>query len=172
MKNIFLIGFMGTGKSTVARCMREKFHMEIIEMDELIAEREGMSIPEIFGKYGEEYFRDLETKFLVEIQEKDNFVVSCGGGIVLRQQNIKEMKKNGNIVLLTASPETILERVKYDNKRPLLRGKKNVEAIREMMEARRESYEGVADITIHIDRKGAARICKEIRKKLKRLENE
>ena len=94
---------MGTGKSTVARNMKGKYHMEILEMDETIAEREGMSIPDIFSKKGETYFRDLETALLGETEEKDNMVVSCGGGVVLREQNVESMKKSGYIVLLTAS---------------------------------------------------------------------
>ena len=95
MKNIFLIGFMGTGKSTVARNMKRRYHTEILEMDETIEEREGMKISDIFSQKGELYFRDLETELLEEIQEKDNIVVSCGGGVVLRKENIELMKKNG-----------------------------------------------------------------------------
>ena len=74
MKNIFLVGFMGTGKSTIARRMKQKYHMEIIEMDERIEKREGMRIPELFQTYGEEYFRNLETELLSEIQEEENLV--------------------------------------------------------------------------------------------------
>ena len=82
--NIFLIGFMGSGKSTVADYLCEKFDMDVVEMDQVIAERERMSISDIFEKHGELYFRDLETKLLVELQEKTNTVVSCGGGVALR----------------------------------------------------------------------------------------
>ena len=77
--NIFLIGFMGSGKSTVADYLCEKFDMDVVEMDQVIAERERMSISDIFEKHGELYFRDLETKLLVELQEKTNTVVSCNG---------------------------------------------------------------------------------------------
>ena len=126
MKNIFLIGFMGTGKSTVAACLSNDYGMEIIEMDQMIVEREEMSIPDIFAQKGEPYFRDAETNLLIEIQSKENAVVSCGGGVALREKNVEEMKKSGKIVLLNAKPETILERVKDDDNRPLLRGNKNV----------------------------------------------
>ncbi len=170
MKNIFLIGFMGTGKSTIARNMKRKYHMEILEMDETIVEREGMSIPDIFSIKGEMYFRDLETALLKEIQEKDNVVVSCGGGIVLREQNVESMKKSGYIVLLTASPETILKRVKRDENRPLLKGKKNVKAIQELMEARREKYESAADIQICVDQTDSRKVCIEIVNRIERLE--
>ena len=78
--NIALIGFMGSGKTTIANCLSSMFAMETIEMDALIAQREGMSISDIFDKYGEEYFRTLETNLLIELQAKSNTVISCGGG--------------------------------------------------------------------------------------------
>ena len=112
MINIFLIGFMGSGKSTVASCLAKKCGMEIVEMDQVIVEREGMSISDIFAHKGETYFRDVESQLLTEIQAKQDRVISCGGGVVLREQNVKEMKKCGKVVLLNAKPETILERVK------------------------------------------------------------
>ena len=166
MKNIFLIGFMGTGKSTVARYLNREFAMEIIEMDELIVKLEGKSIPDIFSERGEEYFRDLETKLLTEIQKKENVVVSCGGGAVLREENVQIMKQSGHIVLLAARPETILERVKRDDSRPLLKGRKNVKEIGVLMEARREKYEAAAVIVICVDDKNAEQIGKEIMQKM------
>lgn len=81
-------------------------------MDQCIVERQGMSISDIFETYGEEYFRELETNLLIEMQSQSNVVVSCGGGVPMRERNVVEMKKNGRVVLLTAKPETILERVK------------------------------------------------------------
>ena len=96
--NIVLIGFMGAGKSTVARTLGEWFDMDIVEMDELISERQGMSIPEIFEKHGEEYFRNLETNLLIELQKASRTIISCGGGAAMRSQNVSEMKKNGYVV--------------------------------------------------------------------------
>ena len=81
--------------------------MKLVEMDQEIAEREEMSIPDIFATYGEEYFRNLETELLKELQTGRNCIISCGGGVALRSENVVEMKKNGKVVLLTASPETI-----------------------------------------------------------------
>lgn len=166
MKNIFLIGFMGSGKSTVASCLSKDYGMEIIEMDQIIVEREGMSIPDIFAQKGEPYFRDAETNLVIEIQSEENKVVSCGGGVVLREKNVEEMKKSGKIVLLNAKPETILERVKADDNRPLLHGNKNVEFISNMMEQRRLKYEGAADFVVQTDGKTADVICKEIIEKI------
>lgn len=167
MKNIFLIGFMGCGKSTIATVLSKNHGMDVVEMDQCLVEQEGMSISEIFDKYGEAYFRDAETQLLVEIQKKENQVVSCGGGVVLREQNVEIMKKKGIIVLLMAEPKTILERVKDNNDRPLLQGKKSVSHIAEMMEARRPKYESAADITIQTDAREVEDICNEIMKKIK-----
>lgn len=162
MKNVFLIGFMGSGKSTVASCLADKYGMNIVEMDQMIVEREGMSIPDIFAQRGEIYFRDAETKLLDEIQSGTNMVISCGGGVVLRDQNVKEMKKCGKIVLLNAKPETILARVKKDENRPLLQGNKNIGYITDMMEQRQPKYENAADFIVETDGKDAEEICKEI----------
>lgn len=167
MENVFLIGFMGSGKSTIASYLAENYGMEIIDMDQLIVEREGMAIPDIFAQKGELYFRDVETSLLIEIQGEQNKVVSCGGGVVLREKNIQAMKKSGQVVLLNAKPETILERVKDDDNRPLLRGNKNVQFIRDMMEKRQPKYEAAADLVIHTDGKSADEICKEIISKVK-----
>jgi len=168
MENIFLIGYMGTGKSTVAAYMAKQYGMEVLEMDQMIAEREEMSISDIFAKHGEDYFRDVETKLLIEIQTQENKVVSCGGGVVLRSQNVEEMRKGGKIVLLSAKPETILERVKDDNSRPLLQGNKTTAFISEMMEKRRPKYESAAEIVIQTDGKQVADICNEIFEQIKR----
>ncbi len=112
-----------------------------------------MSIPDIFATYGEEYFRNLETELLRELRAENGCVISCGGGVALREENVAEMKKNGRVVLLTASPETIYERVKDSNDRPLLNGNKNVEFIADLMEKRREKYEAAADVVIRTDHK-------------------
>ena len=165
--NIVLIGFMGAGKSTISDYLSTMFDMDIVEMDQVIAEREEMSIPDIFATYGEEYFRDLETNLLIEMQSHKNAVISCGGGAALRERNVAEMKKNGKVVLLTADPETILNRVKDSDDRPLLNGNKNVEFIANMMQQRRQKYETAADVIIHTDNKSVLQICEEMIAKLK-----
>lgn len=166
--NVYLIGFMGTGKSTVASHLGKTFLTDVVEMDEMIAEREGRSIPDIFAQNGETYFRELETNFLREPDKKQNTVISCGGGVVLREENVQLMKKSGKIILLTASPEEIYERVKNDQGRPLLKGRNNPEAIRELMNERKEKYENAADIIICTDGKSMDEICAELMKELER----
>lgn len=168
--NIVLIGFMGAGKSTISDYLSTVFDMKLVEMDQVIAEREEMSIPDIFATYGEEYFRNLETGLLRELQNGQNCIISCGGGVAMREENVTEMKKNGRVVLLTASPETIYERVKDSNDRPILDGNKNVEFIADLMEKRREKYEAAADVVVRTDNKTILQICEELISKLMELD--
>lgn len=169
--NIVLIGFMGAGKSTVSEYLSTMFAMKVIEMDQVIAEREQMSIPDIFETYGEEYFRNRETELLEELQSERNVVISCGGGTAMRSRNVREMKKNGKVILLTASPEEIYRRVKDTDDRPVLDGKKNIRGISELMEQRREKYESAADSVICTDQKTVLQICEEIVQKLTEMED-
>lgn len=168
--NIVLIGFMGAGKSTISDYLSTMFAMDIIEMDQVIADREEMSISDIFETYGEEYFRNLETELLIEMQERRNTIISCGGGVALREKNVTEMKKNGRVVLLTASPQTVYERLKDTDDRPVLKGRKNVDGIAELMEQRREKYEAAADIVINTDKKTVLAICEELVQRLTEMD--
>ncbi len=165
--NLMLIGFMGTGKSTVAGKLKQMLQVEQIEMDALIAEEAGMSIPDIFEKFGEAHFRDLETGMLRKFKEKKPVIVSCGGGAVLRDENIEIMRGQGKIILLTATPQTIYERVKDNHDRPVLNGNMNVEYISELMEKRKVRYEMAADIVIATDGKTVDEICNEILEEVK-----
>ena len=160
--NIFLIGFMGAGKSTISDYLKNALAMDVVEVDQCIVEGQGMSISDIFETYGEEYFRELETNLLIEMQSRSNVVVSCGGGVPMRERNVAEMKKNGRVVLLTAKPETILERVKDNHDRPLLENNKNVSFIADLLEKRRAKYEAAADIVIQTDGKSELEICEEL----------
>ena len=169
--NIVLIGFMGAGKSTISEFLKTAFAMDVIEMDQIIAEREGMTISDIFEVYGEQYFRNLETNLLIEMQSKTNVVISCGGGTPMRECNVVEMKKNGRVVLLTAKPETILDRVKDSHDRPLIENNKTVPFIADLMEKRREKYEAAADIIIETDGKDELQICEELILRLRQMDN-
>ena len=168
--NIFLIGFMGAGKSTISDYLKTVFAMDIIEMDQIIAERAGMSISDIFETYGEQYFRDCETNLLIEMQSRTNVVISCGGGTPMRECNVAEMKKNGRVVLLTAKPETILDRVKDSHDRPLIENNKTVPFIADLMSKRREKYEAAADIIIETDGKSELEICEELIHSLRQMD--
>ena len=153
---------MGAGKTSISEYLKTLFAMDVIEMDQIIAEREGMSIPDIFEIHGEQYFRDLETNLLIEMQSRKNVVISCGGGTPLRECNVVEMKKNGRVVLLTASPETIFNRVKDSHDRPVIENNKNVPFIADLMEKRRAKYEAAADIVINTDGKSLIEVCEEL----------
>ena len=161
-KNLFFIGFMGCGKSTMARILSGKTGARLIEMDETIEAEASMSINEIFKVYGEQHFRDLESQLIERITKDGGAIVSCGGGAILRAENVTNMKKNGRIVYFAASPETIFERVRYSTNRPLLNGNMNVEYIAELMEKRLPFYESAADIIINVDGKNKQEVVEEL----------
>ena len=160
--NIALIGFMGAGKSSVCAVLKDMLAMDSVECDDEIVARAGMSINEIFEKYGEEYFRDLESEALESCENLRQTVISCGGGAVLRRRNVDSLKKHSRIVLLTASPRTILDRIGDSDDRPKLRGKKNVKAIAEMMAEREQYYRDAADVVVNTDGKTVLEVCEEI----------
>ncbi len=162
MNNIYLIGFMGSGKSAVCSRLHELTGMEVVEMDAILADNEKMTINDIFATKGEEYFRDKETELLTQLSDESRKAVSCGGGAILRPQNVSLMKETGKIILLSAKPETIYDRLKDSDDRPLLHGNMNVPFIAEMIEKRRPRYESAADYTVTVDNKSLDDICREI----------
>jgi shikimate kinase len=120
MKNIYLVGFMATGKTCVGRELAAKKKMHFIDLDELIELKEKRTISDIFARDGEPCFRRIEKRTLKEVAREKNFVVACGGGIVIDPENIKVMKEDGVIVCLTAKSEAILKRTAGLSHRPLL----------------------------------------------------
>lgn len=161
-ENIFLIGFMGAGKSTVAQALEKLYGMRRIEMDEQIEAQEQKKISEIFAEKGEAYFRNLETGLLESLQEQENTVVSCGGGVPMRECNVEAMRKSGRIIYLSARPETVYDRVKDCHDRPLLEGNMNVTYIAQLLEARLPKYLAAADAVVETDGKSASELCREI----------
>lgn len=166
-KNIYLIGFMGTGKTTISRELSETTGMKETDLDQEIEKRRQMKIGEIFSSFGEGHFRELETALIKEYEKKQGYVVSCGGGAALREENVRNMKKGGQIVLLSASAKTVYERVRYGKNRPLLEGNMNVDYISGLMEQRRQAYESAADITVTTDGRTPKEITEEIIKMVK-----
>ena len=161
-ENIFLIGFMGAGKSTVARAMKKHYGMRLIEMDEQIEYQEKMSVPKIFEVHGEPYFRKLETDLLEGLSSQENTVVSCRGGVPMRACNVEAMRKSGKVIYLRTSPQQIYERVKTSHNRPLLEGNMNVEYISKLLSQRLPKYLEAADAVVSTDGKRVEDICKEI----------
>lgn len=161
-----LIGFMGVGKTTVSKVLSKELNMPEVDMDAYIVKREKMEISDMFETYGEQYFRKVETDCLIEIQKEKGRIVSCGGGVVVKDENIEYMKAGGVILLLTATPRTVYERVKDSTNRPILNGHMNVEYIEELMNKRKARYLEVADIVISTDNKNVREIVGEIKTKL------
>lgn len=171
MNNVYLIGFMGSGKSAVATYLMRQYGIPRVEMDREIEAEYGMTIPEIFEREGEGAFRQKETLLLQKIAEREEVVVSCGGGVPTRAENVRLMRESGKIILLTAEPQTILERVKRSENRPVLKGRKTMEGIRELMEQRRECYESAADFIVKSDNRSVAETAEEVYKLMKLCKN-
>lgn len=148
-KNIVLVGFMGTGKSTVGKALAQKLDWAFVDVDFLIEQKEGRSIPELFSEYGEDYFRKTEEEQIAAVMQGQRQVVSMGGGAVLRQTNREAMSSHGLVVALSASAHTILERVKEDSNRPLLQGDRE-QKITQLLQERKNAYQ-FADIHINTD---------------------
>lgn len=147
MKNIVLIGFMGTGKTTIATVLANKLGMRYISTDGLIEKKEKRTINEIFTKSGEEYFRDAESAVVAEVSLMKNVVIDAGGGAVIREENITNFKSNGIVICLTADEETIMKRTKKYKHRPLLNVEDPKRKIRELL-AKRAPFYAKADYTI------------------------
>lgn len=163
MGNIILIGFMGSGKSTVGIKLSYRLRRALEDTDKLIEKEEGRTISEIFRDDGEPYFRNLETECLKKlIQTTDGKIISVGGGLPMREENHALLKKLGTVVYLRATPETIYERVKHDTTRPLLQGDNPQEKIRTLLRERTPIYEQVADFIVDVDNKDFEEILEEI----------
>lgn len=160
---IVLIGFMGCGKSTVGKRLAETFGYEFLDMDELIEKHEGTTISEIFAIKGEAYFRNLETRAISGgLCELKNKIISTGGGMPISPANHRPIKECGKVVYLKVSPETVLERLKYDTSRPLLQREDKDRAVRSLMAEREPVYLRLADVTVVTDGKSVERIVEEV----------
>ena len=142
-KNIFITGFMGTGKSVVAQQLACKLKMEFIDMDRIIEERQGTSIADIFARYGEKYFRAQENKLVKELSQKENMVIATGGGTLLSPDNARILDQKGQIICLYADSQTIYNRVKRKNNRPLLKGENLLSEINRLLEERKKIYDNI-----------------------------
>ena len=165
MRNIVLTGFMGTGKTEVGRELVKLRGLKLIDLDSEIEQSEKMTISEIFKRFGEQKFRELESEMVEKISREQNVVISTGGGTVLRQQNMEALKNTGTVVCLTASPETILERTGSSDDRPLLLVDNPLEKIRELLQFRMPFY-AKAHLMIDTEDKTPLRIAEEIIEKI------
>lgn len=150
-EHIFLIGFMGAGKSSTSRFLSSMLGVKEADTDVMIVAKEGCQITEIFENKGEEYFRNLETGILDDIKSMEPCIISCGGGMALREVNVLKMKESGKVILLSATPETIYIHVKDSLSRPLLNGNMNIPYIKKLMDERIPKYLAAADTVIETD---------------------
>jgi shikimate kinase len=150
--NIVLMGYRGTGKSTVGKVLAARIGRELVSTDKEIVKRAGRSIPDIVAEHGWEHFRDLESHVCRDLASRDNLVIDTGGGAILRQQNVDVLKRNGTLFWLTASVETIASRIGGDTQRPSLTGKKSfIEEIQEVLKERTPKYQAAADHILPTD---------------------
>ncbi|MCT4687083.1 shikimate kinase [Vallitalea sp.] len=161
-ENILLVGFMGSGKSVVGKRLSKILNRDFIDTDTEIEKEEKRSIKDIFYNDGEDYFRNLESKLLETLVDKNNCIISTGGGIVLRENNRELLKKIGKVIFLHADVEHILNNVKNDDTRPLLQTEDYATKISKMLESREDKYLSSADIIIQTSGKDVESIAEEI----------
>jgi len=160
--NIVLIGMRGSGKTTVGKLLARKLDKQFIEMDELIVQRAGKSIPEIVSRYGWEKFREVEEQITREVAELDNVVNATGGGVVTREKNIHQLKKKGKLVWLKANLDTLLRRIGDDQYRPSLTGRSPREDLEAVLTERAPIYQRVADFIVDTEGKRPEEVAEAI----------
>ena len=161
--NIILIGYRGTGKSTVGRLLAARLGRELVSTDAEIVKRAKRTIPEIVAQEGWEYFRNLESDICKELASRDRLVIDTGGGAILRTQNVEALKKNGTLFWLTASVETITKRIGGDNQRPSLTGTNSfVDEIQDLLRERTPKYQAAADHSIATDDRSISQLVETL----------
>ena len=161
----YLIGMMGSGKSSVGKLLANKLQFSIIDIDKEIEKNEKLSIKEIFEEKGENYFREIESKYL--LRKRNSAVVSCGGGIILNKKNREFLKTSGYTIYLKSSIPTLEKRLLNENGRPLLSNDNLKETLVNIYSKRKTLYTSSANTTIITDRRSVKEVCELIIKKLK-----
>lgn len=162
MVNIILVGFMGSGKTSVGKVLAEKLDLEFVDMDEAIVKEQGKSINDIFNDSGEAYFRELETEYLQHKVECKNIILSTGGGVIVKEENIELLHQLGKVVFLNTPYEQILNNVKGDTARPLLQQENAEEIIYSLLQKREPAYFTAANIIVQTKGKSIQAIADEI----------
>jgi shikimate kinase len=160
--NIVLTGFMGTGKTEVGRLLATRLGWSFVDVDALIEKEQKCSISDIFAKQGESKFREIETATIKKVSKGDHSVIACGGGAVIKEENMKALEGSGVIVCLIATAEAIYERIKHDTTRPLLKVEKPMQRIKELL-AQREPYYKRCAFTVDTTAKTPEEIVEIIR---------
>lgn len=168
--SIVLIGFMGCGKTSVGVKLSYRMRMSVVDTDKLIEQQEKRSVSKIFADEGEQYFRVLETKLLEALSERPyKYIYSVGGGTPVKAENRELLKKIGTVIYLRICPESVCERLKNDNTRPLLQCDNPLERIRNLMNDRKNAYESCADIIIDVDDLSIDSIIDQIVKEVNKM---
>ena len=165
--NIFLVGLMGAGKSTIGRQLARELGKQFRDSDSEIEKKTGVSIDVIFDIEGEQGFRRRETRMLKELVEERGMVLATGGGVILASENRQLLRDNGLVVYLKASAEHLAGRVKLDRRRPLLQTGDKLAKIRELMTRREPVYQQVADMVVETNNRSIPRVVREISKMIK-----
>jgi len=161
--NIVLIGYRGTGKSSVGEVLAARLERELVSTDKEIVRRTGRSVPEIVAQQGWEHFRDLESQVCHDLADRDQLVIDTGGGAILRQKNVEALKRKGKLFWLTASVESIAARIGSDTQRPSLTGIKSfTEEIEDVLRERAPKYQAAADHVIPTDNRSIDHVAKTI----------
>ena len=161
--NIVLIGYRGTGKSTVGKILGQRLQRTVISTDAEIVKEAGQSIPEIVEKFGWDHFRELETQICRTLKDHKDLVIDTGGGLILKEDNVKILKAKGTFFWLTAEVATIVSRISGDTQRPSLSGTKSfVEEIEDILKERRPKYQAAADHVIPTDQASPQQIADSI----------
>lgn len=170
LENIYLVGPMGVGKSTIGRKLAERFNLTFKDSDHEIEQRTGASIPLIFDIEGEDGFRKREQSVIDDLTLIPQLILATGGGVIINSENRRALKERGLVIYLHASVDTLLERTAFCRNRPLLQTENPRARLEELMEMRHPLYQEVADITIETGDKTILQVVKAIVKRIKRLE--
>lgn len=161
--NLVLIGYRGTGKSTVAKLLAKKLGMQVVSLDQEIVRHAGCSIPEIVKEHGWPHFRDVEAQITKQFAAKDNLILDAGGGVILRPQNVENLRRNGKLFWLRASVPAIVARIEGGSERPALTaGKSFTEEVEDVLRERTPLYEAAAHHRVETDQRSPEHVATEI----------
>ncbi|MBK8640405.1 MAG: shikimate kinase AroK [Chromatiaceae bacterium] len=166
LNNIFLIGPMGAGKSTIGRQLAEALSFRFEDSDHEIQRRTGVDISTIFEYEGEEGFRNREQQAIADLTNQEGIVLATGGGAILREVSRQNLAARGVVIYLHCSPEQQFSRTNRDRNRPLLQTEDPLERLRQLMDEREPLYRQVADLVVSTEKRGTASVVKEIRRRL------